>query len=162
MRSWPLRALVGVVLTTAGLLALARRVFLLVTVRGHSMSPWLRDGDRVVALARVGGLPLRRGWVVCGPLRGPLGRVAFGGVPDTEEGLFVKRVVAGPGDPLGGSGGQPPRRIPQGQWFLQGDNPGSGDSRHWGLVPDGEVTSVVVARLRRAGGPARGGGQQQK
>lgn len=162
MRAWPLRALAGAVLTAAGVLVLARRVLLLVTVRGHSMSPSLADGDRVVALTRAGGLPLRRGWVVCGPLRGPLGRVAFGGVPDSLEGLFVKRVVAGPGDPLPGGGGHAVRRIPPGAWFLQGDNPGSGDSRHWGLVPDGEITAVVVARLGRAGGPAGGRAQQQK
>lgn len=150
MSPWWGRLALGLVVAAGLLLGVGRRLLVIVTVRGDSMRPWLADGERVVALSRPGRLPLRRGWVVCGPLADALARTAFGDQAGTAEGLYVKRVVAGPGDRWPGEGGRPVERIPAGEWFLQGDNPTSADSRHWGTVPDGAITAVVVARLGAA------------
>ncbi|HWC33658.1 MAG TPA: S24/S26 family peptidase [Mycobacteriales bacterium] len=87
-------------------------------VRGPSMVPTLRDGDRV--LVRMG--PLRRT---------PVGRVVLVELPDRP--LSVKRLVALEAD---------------GSVRVEGDNEfGSTDSRTLGPQPAGAVRGVVLARL---------------
>ncbi len=92
-------------------------LFLLVTVRGPSMVPALRPGDRLVASRLRSGSRLRPGDVVL---------VSWTDQPGL---LAVKRVV---------------RRVPEGYW-VEGDNPyGSQDSRTYGAAT---VLAVILCRI---------------
>ncbi|ANH40355.1 Peptidase S24-like protein [Nocardioides dokdonensis FR1436] len=89
-------------------------------VRGDSMRPGLRPGDRLLVSYR---RPVRAGRVVVAVL------------PDRT--LAVKRAVE-------------PRRTSTGAaaWWLLSDDPAVGvDSRHRGPVPERDVRGVVIARL---------------
>ena len=88
-------------------------------VRGDSMVPALRDGDRL--LIRYGA-PVRPGSVV-------VARFADGT-------LAVKRAVE---TRTGRDGGT--------SWWLLGDNPVGIDSRHRGPVPERDVLAVALARV---------------
>ena len=89
-------------------------------VRGRSMQPTLRDGDRLLVLhgaaPRVGGLVVVR--LPANARRGPV--------------VAVKRVT---------------RREADG-WWVERDNPQEGvDSWSVGAVPDGDVLARVVLRF---------------
>jgi nickel-type superoxide dismutase maturation protease len=87
-------------------------------VRGPSMVPTLRDGDRI--LVKIGA-----------PRRTPVGRVVLVELPDRP--LSVKRLVA---------------VEPDGSVTVEGDNPyGSTDSRALGALPAEAVKGRVLARL---------------
>ncbi|CAN5350820.1 hypothetical protein BH24ACT9_BH24ACT9_10580 [soil metagenome] len=91
-------------------------LLMLVTVRGPSMAPALRHGDRLVARRIRPGTRVRGGAVVLVTWR------------DYPELLAVKRMV---------------RALSGGHW-VEGDNPyGSDDSRSYG---PGTVLAVVIAR----------------
>lgn len=91
-------------------------VLALVTVRGPSMAPALRHGDRLLARRVRSGARLLPGAVVLVTWSQHPGLVA------------LKRVI---------------RRVPGGYW-VEGDNPyGSDDSRSYGAAT---VRAVVVAR----------------
>ncbi|GIG61502.1 hypothetical protein Lfu02_58740 [Longispora fulva] len=159
----------------------ARRELVVVTVEGDSMSPTYGDGDRVL-VRRVRGvprLPGRPAGESAGRVRpDPTGRPRSGGClvgpvvvlappadPDAFVGRrrgrvraagrlwFVKRLVAGPGDPVpGGLGpaltaaaGTP---VPAGRMVILGDNPGrSHDSRQEGFVAVDRIRGVVLRKL---------------
>ncbi len=88
----------------------------LVTVRGPSMVPALRHGDRLLARRAPSTTRVRAGAVV------------LAAWPQRPELLAVKRVV---------------RRVPGGYW-VEGDNPhGSDDSRSYGPA---QVRAVVLGR----------------
>ena len=90
-------------------------------VNGRSMTPTLRDGDRVL---------VRRRRTVH---RGDVALVAM------PSGWILKRVAGLPGD----------AGVPPGTVYLLGDNAGfSVDSRDFGCVPAAWVYGVVVRRLR--------------
>jgi Peptidase S24-like len=94
--------------------------FGLARVRGDSMRPALRPGDRL--LVRYAA-PVTAGALV-------LARLADGT-------LAVKRAA----EPRTARTGVP-------GWWLLSDNPGQGvDSRHRGVVDEQDVVAVVVARL---------------
>jgi signal peptidase I len=141
------KALVLIGLLAAGCAAVARRVLILTTVDGSSMTPDLRSGDRV--LVRRTRRP-RRGRVAL--LRYP--RLPSG-APVGEQ-LLLKRVVAVAGDrvPPGwadpdvhGLGGAV---VPGGCAVVLGDNrPASWDSRHYGFVPRERLVGVVVRHVSR-------------
>lgn len=96
----------------AGLIALARRRLLVVTVDGTSMLPTLRPGDRVLARRRPGHRRPRLGrLVIC--------RMPVAGEADRP--LIVKRVTG----------------LPDGLVWVTGDGPGSHDSRVFGPLPPG-------------------------
>jgi len=106
---------------------------------------------------------------VCGVAR-PGGEVCPQATPERTSQIFVKRVVAGPGDtiavldgkvvrngtpqnepfaaPCGGSqecNFPVPAQLPSGEWFLLGDDRGaSDDSRNWGPVPTSWILGKVV------------------
>ena len=97
-----------------------------VRVSGSSMSPTYRDGDWLVVSWFEGGLA---------PLVGEriLGKVV---VVEREErpGIFlVKRLQKSHG----------------GNFWVQGDNDESTDSRSWGWIPANEVVGVVLFRYRK-------------
>ena len=99
--------------------------------------------------------------------------------PELSDIVFIKRVVAGPGDTIAFRDGlvvrngrpvsEPYARsctdaicelpqaitVPKGAWFLAGDFRGeSDDSRFWGPVPTNAITGIVKYRywpLKRAG-----------
>jgi signal peptidase I len=106
---------------------------------------------------------------VCGVTR-PGGQVCPQATPQVSNQIFVKRVVAGPGDTIavldghsvrnGARQAEPfaaacgssqecnfpaPAQVPAGQWFLLGDDRGaSDDSRNWGPVPTAWIIGKVV------------------
>lgn len=87
-------------------------------VRGRSMEPTLRDGDRL--LVRSGQRGARPG------------RLVVVALPDGRP-VAVKRLV---------------RREPDGGWWVERDNPREGvDSWQVGALPEAAVLGVVVARL---------------
>ncbi|MHB8510800.1 MAG: S26 family signal peptidase [Actinomycetota bacterium] len=115
-----------VVLTLAcivALLALASRRYQPVIVRGDSMQPTLRPGDRLAVLPRGS---VERGSIV---------------VMRSADGLpIVKRVAALGGDRYKGA------VIPEGEVFVAGDNRwASTDSNDFGTVPQERIEGVVVA-----------------
>lgn len=123
--------------------AFARCGFMIVHVTGGSMEPSLHHGDRLL---------LRRG-------RGRLTRGSIVALRTTEltrqwpadyPALMVKRLVAGPGDPLPGQD----RTVPPGHVYVLGDTPNSLDSRTFGAVPVHLIAGRVVRTLSRdsAGG----------
>lgn len=128
-------------------------------VRGHSMEPSIQDGDRLL-VDRVSPVfdEVGRGSVIV--LRCPL-------APHVD---FVKRVVGVPGDEVAMENGwllvngeRPeggpedvildattfrPLRVPEGHYFVLGDNrPDSCDSREFGLVAAELVKGTVRARF---------------
>jgi len=97
-----------------------------VRVSGSSMAPTYKDGDWLVVSWLEGGLA---------PLVGEriLGKVV---VVEREErpGIFlVKRLQKSHG----------------GNFWVQGDNDESTDSRSWGWIPANEVVGVVLFRYRK-------------
>jgi signal peptidase I len=105
----------------AGLAVVVVQRLTLVRVRGHSMLPTLRDGDRFLAVQGVPPWLIRRGRVVMGDLPDRHKPIAldpahvevlpppgidpsawapppFSGLPYRSTGRFVKRVVGRPGD----------------------------------------------------------------
>jgi signal peptidase I len=124
-------------------LAALRRRLALVEVRGDSMAPTFRDGDRLLTLRRRGRDCARDDVVV----------FTAPGRP-TEPARLVKRVAAVAGDPAPAwLGVTPGERVPEGHVAVSGDAGRSRDSRHFGYVRADSVAGVVVARLpRRAPG----------
>jgi nickel-type superoxide dismutase maturation protease len=112
-RVWP--AVAGAVALYAAALAVNRS---LVEVRGPSMEPSLREGDRLLTV------PARPGWLEPGQV------VVVADPADTSH-LVVKRLTA----------------IGAGQVHVHGDNPrASTDSRAWGALPLRAVRRIAVAR----------------
>ncbi|MFD8379334.1 S26 family signal peptidase [Streptomyces sp. NPDC059679] len=138
---------------------LSRR-WAVVTVRGPSMEPAYRDGDRV--LVRRSPSP-RRGQVVVveqaagrqSGQRQPLSAAA-GAVAVAGRAWLIKRVAAVPGDPVPREAGpalaeSAGRRVPEGALVLFGDNAAvSVDSRTLGFFPRNRILGVVVRVLPAA------------
>ena len=125
-----------------------------------------RIGDIVAFGAPEGAAP---DTPVCGVSR-PAGAVCPQPTPSRSNEIFVKRVVAGPGDTVAVLGGivvrngvaehEPyiapcgasqecnfptPVQVPRGEWFVMGDDRGaSNDSRNWGPVP----TAWLMGRIK--------------
>jgi signal peptidase I len=136
-----------VVLLALGVaLAWLRSRVVVVTVRGDSMAPTLRPGDRVVVRRE----PL--GAITPGTL------VVFARPRTTEPGWMIKRVIAVPGDPIPRGEvavlwSYPGNRVPAHRLVVLGDNPEeSYDSRHFGYVKEDALLGVVhrIARHNTA------------
>lgn len=137
---------------------LARRL-VAVTVRGMSMAPTYRNGDRVLVhrhrVPAVGQVV-----VVERPMLGaqwsgpPLARDAPAEAVSNRE-WIIKRVAAAPGDPvpyteIPALAAQSGDRVPPGQLVLLGDNRDlSADSRLMGYLPTERVLGAVLRRLPR-------------
>ena len=127
-----------------------------VKIEGHSMEPALADGERA--------------WVTKSVDRVDRGDIVALRWPKDESRSFVQRVVGLPGDAILSADGQisindkaldepyvlaanrskdswGPIRIPDGQYFVMGDNRrNSSDSRAWGLVRRELVWGRVMGR----------------
>lgn len=127
-----------------------RRRFFVVTMLGRSMLPTYADRDRVLVRRRGPGGRVRIGEVVVADLSHRLGPRA--GAPPAAiliADRVIKRVAAGPGDPVPAVVTAQEARVPAGRFVLLGDNPAeSADSRHYGYVPDDRVIGVVLRHLR--------------
>jgi signal peptidase I len=146
--NWVVVSGLGAVALAGGLALWMRRRLVLVTVRGSSMEPTLRPGDRVLvhrrALARV-----RRGQVVV--LEPPLpGGAQRTGTASLDDRLWnIKRVVALPGDPVpaGVPNAGHAERVPPQALVVLGDSAWSTDSRQRGFYSASDLLGVVVRRL---------------
>jgi signal peptidase I len=153
------------------------------TVTSGSMKPTLQVGERLGAeshgAVKVGDIVVfhppagaRPANPVCGAVAEGTGSTQPCGLPVAQESrsVFVKRVVAGPGDEISlvdghvirngvrqaepyvatcGADGEcnfpKPIRVPAGEYYLLGDNRGvSDDSRFWGPVPSAWIIGTVV------------------
>jgi signal peptidase I len=134
--AWAL-AVIVVVCAAAGALGWARRRWTVVTVRGTSMSPTMRDGDRVLVRRCAGG-DLRPGQIV---VASPPGR--------RRSRWNVKRAVALPGDPVPADVRPvvPGEVVPPGALVMRGDNPLSLDSRQLGFYSLDEVMGIVTYQM---------------
>lgn len=112
----------GLIAATAAIaLALLRAA--LVEVRGRSMEPTLRPGERLLTL------PARRPWLRAG-------QVVVLEDPEWAGHLVIKRIARIAGDRVD----------------VRGDNPdASTDGRRWGLVPAARVRRIAVARWPHVG-----------
>lgn len=128
-----------------------------VRVRGMSMAPAYRDGDRVLARR---GLPPTAGQVVVVERPAPGAGWSDRPLPATPRAAtaphrrwMIKRVVAVPGDPVPRDrvpalADVPEDLVPPGRLVLLGDNQeASYDSRHLGYFPADRVLGTVVRRL---------------
>ncbi|WP_412538958.1 S26 family signal peptidase [Longispora sp. K20-0274] len=131
----------------------ARRNLVVVTVEGESMSPTYDDGDRVL-VRRARAVPSAAGAVIV--LAPPADPDAFVGRRRGREAgrlWFVKRLVAGPGDPVPAGLGPAltdaaDTPVPAGAMVIVGDNPArSHDSRQEGFVAVDRVRGVVLRKL---------------
>lgn len=124
----------------------ARRLLLVVTVEGTSMTPTYPPGQRLLVL-RTPVARVRRGAAVVFRL------AADGQGGAARPPLIVKRLAAGAGDPVPPAvreavGTRDGGRVPRGSVVLLGDDPAtSTDSRAWGYVARHRISGVVVARL---------------
>jgi signal peptidase I len=135
------------VLAVAGFCA----TFVMVTVRGDSMNPTLRSGDRVLVLRR---------WVDRRPRRADV-VIARPPLPGGAQ-LWIKRVRAVTGDRAVGL--DPRTRLDKEfvlsdrEVFLVGDHEaGSFDSRQYGAVSIDDIIGRVVHRFRSTSGTAVAG-----
>ncbi|WP_433498561.1 S26 family signal peptidase [Sphaerimonospora sp. CA-214678] len=163
-RQWPITAICAALLAVwsgAGAWYLLRGSRLVaVIIRGRSMEPAYRDGDRVLVY-RTGGVPSvgqvvvverwlhgsQREWNKPAiPARGKTGSI-------TGRSWMVKRVAAVPGDPVPDTlpdlvGCSASGRVPAGMLLLLGDNKdASFDSRKFGYFPLERVLGVVHRSL---------------
>jgi signal peptidase I len=177
----PVLLLAGVLL--AGLLAILHDQIVYFRVDSGSMAPTLPIGTRVsvepgltpkvgeivVFHAPVGATPATP---ICAAAGEGTGFLQPCGVstPGVSRTIFIKRIVAGPGDVVllrnghavvngiarhepfaaacGGSDCNfpTPIRVPAGQYYVLGDNrAGSDDSRFWGPVPASSIVGVLVS-----------------
>ncbi|GAA1035110.1 S26 family signal peptidase [Virgisporangium ochraceum] len=132
------------VLLATGLVVAVRRTYVVATVRGVSMVPTLRPGDRLLVRRR----PAHR------VRTGDLVVYRDGFQPRPGAGWVVKRVAAVPGQAL--AAGQVPERIagdrivPAGRLVVAGDNPAASfDSRQFGYLPGEWLLGTVVRALPR-------------
>ncbi|MEN3607925.1 signal peptidase I [Plantactinospora sp. ZYX-F-223] len=170
--AWP--AGLAVVLAVVAVLgiALLRRRFVVVTVRGPSMEPALREGDRVLVRRRRAA-QLRTGdLVVFAEAPEPLVRRAGtpGSTPTPDprrasvpsrppgqvrpsDGWLIKRAVAVAGDPVPHGAGPAlatldDEVVPPDRLVAIGDNAASSyDSRHYGYVTADRLLGVVLRRI---------------
>jgi signal peptidase I len=106
--------------------------FIMVTVRGLSMTPTLQHGDRVLVLRTWAARRLRRGDVVIAKPRLPGG-----------EQLWIKRVAAVRGDRAVSRDEE--LVLSEREVFLVGDHEaGSFDSRQYGAVSTDDIIGRVV------------------
>ena len=137
-----LAAIAAILVAGGAAVARARRRYLVVTVRGSSMSPAYDDADRVL---------MRRARSTGGPGRGEVIVLRAPGEETAKiSPLLVKRVAAVPGDEVSAEFRPvvPDPVVPPGHLLVRGDNNRSADSRSFGLVDSRLVVGTVVTSPR--------------
>jgi signal peptidase I len=135
---------------------LLRTQLAVVRVRGTSMLPDLRPGDRVlVRHGRPGGTArrLRVGMVIVvrSPAVAPAPRGTWPVAPRLGwDRWIIKRVAALPGDAIPGAmreatGGAV--TVPERRLLVTADNPCGADSRQWGFIQASDVLGPVMKKL---------------
>jgi signal peptidase I len=135
---------------------LLRTQVAVVRVRGTSMLPGLRPGDRVlVRHGRPSGRArrLRVGMVIVA--RSPVAARAPRGAWPVAPRLgwdrwIIKRVAALPGDAVPDAMREATGRavaVPERKLLVTADNPSGADSRQWGFIHVGDVLGPVVKKL---------------
>lgn len=134
--SWfyPLLLVAAVALTVESVRQLRRR-WVLVKVEGASMEPTLHDGHEVLAKR---SRRIATGDIVVAAAPDP--RLGWAEARRAKAPWWIKRVAAGPGDPMPGSGDP----VPAGHYFLLSDNPAGEDSRRHGPCPAAAVFGPVI------------------
>jgi signal peptidase I len=150
------RELIETVLLTAIVFLAIRAVAQNYQVDGHSMDPTMNNGEFVIVLKAVYWFhPPQIGDIVV--LR----------YPEDPSRNFIKRVIGTPGDTVAVQGGHvyvnghalnepyiaqapaytvPPLKVPQGQYYVLGDNRNdSNDSHIWGFLPADDVIGKAWA-----------------
>jgi signal peptidase I len=130
-----------------------RRQFLVVTVSGHSMQPTLAPGDRLL-VCRTRLKRVHAGQIAVVDQAGLTGEPGTAASRQRRSCDFmIKRVGAVPGDRipptcLHGSVPTIPPRVPDGMFYVLGDNPRrSFDSRLGGPVGEQFLVGVAVRRI---------------
>ncbi|GAA2600236.1 S26 family signal peptidase [Dactylosporangium fulvum] len=123
-----------------GVVVWVRVRYFVVTVRGPSMEPTLRSGDRVLARRAV------------------LDRVRAGDIVILRSTALptdgiIKRAVAVPGDPVPRAAAPaladvPEATVPAGKVVIIGDGAQSSDSRQHGYADGSQIVGVMLRRLR--------------
>ncbi len=144
---------------TGALLLVLRRRYLVVTVDGRSMEPTYRPGQ-VVLVRRLPARSVRTGQVVVIRAPQPADPFDIPGVPREtirrvapDNRLLLKRLVAGPGDPVPRATVPPLRDVPEpvvpaARFVVLGDNARiSYDSREYGYVPADLLIGVALHTL---------------
>lgn len=156
---WLALSVAGTTVSAVGLIAVIRRGFVMVRVTGSSMSPTLRDGQWLLA-RRCHDRAVRAGQIIV--FRVASDRSAI------SPALRVKRIVAGPGDPVP-EGLQPAETsarlshvVPSRCLAVAGDAPRAQGTRELGFVSFDDVIAVVRDPSSRRSavavvGDARGG-----
>ncbi|RKG48668.1 S26 family signal peptidase [Corallococcus sp. AB011P] len=135
----------GLLLAGAALAAWARRRWLVVTVRGNSMAPTLRDGQQLLARRRVGDSGYARSDVIVFLL--PAERLAA--MSSEDPPYLIKRVAAVAGDPVpdwawAKLGADARTCVPSGKVVVSGDNvDNTQDSRQLGYIDAEAIIGVV-------------------
>jgi signal peptidase I len=139
-------ALIAVAVLMAESVRQLRRRWVLVKVEGVSMVPALRDGEEVLAKRtrriKTGDIVVaaapdpQLGWAEA--RRAPSAKLASR--KSASSPWWVKRVAAGPGEPMPGSG----EPVPPGHYFLLSDNPAGEDSRRHGPCPGNLIVGSVI------------------
>ncbi|WP_035700313.1 S24/S26 family peptidase [Glycomyces tenuis] len=133
-----LALLAAVALFIEGVRQLRRR-WVLVKVEGVSMEPALRDGDEVLAKRT---RRIEVGQIVVAAAPDPT--LGWAEPPKARRGpWWIKRVAAGPGESMPGSGDA----VPAGHYFLLSDNPAGDDSRRHGPCPAAAIAGVMIRKF---------------
>jgi signal peptidase I len=133
----------------AAIAAILRRWLVLVTIRGASMEPALRDGDRVLVLRR-SARRVRQGQVVVFADPEESAELTVRAERLRPQRWIVKRIFAAAGDPLPRVGFPALAEldlatVPPGHFVVLGDNLArSHDSREMGLLPAERLLGVML------------------
>lgn len=119
-----------------------RRRWVLVKVEGASMEPALHDGHEVLAKRT---RRLATGQIVVAAAPDPVTGWAEATRPKVrgQDGWWIKRIAACPGEPMPGSGDP----VPAEHYFLLSDNPIGEDSRRHGPCPAIAVVGTVIGEF---------------
>ena len=131
------------IVASVGAVLVVRHRLMVVTVRGSSMRPTFRDGDRLL-VRRNGARSIHADALIV------LAYDGLAGSPTrrAQGELMVKRVAAGPGDPVPPGMPVPDRLVPPGHLLVVGDNAvASADSRRAGYYATTCVVGAVVRRF---------------
>lgn len=131
-------ALIAVFALTVESVRQLRRRWVLVKVEGVSMEPALRAGDEVLAKRT---RRIATGDVVV--VAAPDPDLGWAELKRAKAPWWIKRIAAGPGEPMPGSG----EPVPPGHYFLLSDNPVGEDSRRHGPCPAPLILGSMIRKF---------------